>query len=39
MPTITIVKPVVTEEENEKRKKELYEVLTKIAYKTMKEDK
>lgn len=33
MPIITIVKPVVTEEENKRRKEALYDFLTKIAYK------
>lgn len=33
MPKVTIVKPVVTEEENERRKQVLYDILTRIAYK------
>lgn len=38
MPTITIVKPIVTEEENKRRKEELYALLTRIAYKDTDED-
>lgn len=38
MPTITIVKPIVTEEENERRKEELYAFLTRIAYKDADEE-
>lgn len=37
MPTVTIIKPVITEEENERRKQLLYDVLTKIAYKCREE--
>lgn len=39
MPTVTIIKPVITEEENERRKQILYDVLTRIAYKNKKEEK
>ena len=34
MPKVTIVKPVVTEEENNKRKEALYNILTRIVYKS-----
>lgn len=39
MPNITIVKPVVTPEENERRKQILYDILTRIAYKSIEEEK
>ena len=40
MPTVTIVKPIVTEEENERRKEILYDIITRIAYKeAIEEDK
>lgn len=35
MPTVTIVKPIVTKEENERRKEALYDLLTRIAYKNI----
>lgn len=38
MPNVTIIKPVVTEEENERRKQVLYEILTRIAYKCREEE-
>lgn len=34
MPKVTIIKPVVTEEENNKRKEALYDILTRIVYKS-----
>ncbi len=34
MPKATIVKPVATEEENNKRKEALYDMLTRIVYKS-----
>lgn len=37
MPTVTIVKPDVTEEENNRRKEILYDILTRIAYKSIEE--
>ncbi len=39
MPTVTIIKPVVTEEENERRKQILYDILARIAYKNIEEEK
>lgn len=36
MPKIIITKPVVTKEENEKRKALLYAILTEIVYKNCK---
>lgn len=37
MAKVTIVKPVVTEEENNRRKEVLYDILTRIAYKSIEE--
>ena len=37
MPTVAIIKPIVTEEENERRKQTLYDILTRIAYKNIEE--
>lgn len=39
MPTVTIIKPVITEEENERRKQVLYDILTRIAYKNREKEK